>query len=134
MISIRPFVSGLLAGSPFLLTVCASASGVEVDPLAGPANSSASASATAPPAQDPGVEPHGGMLRYPDVSATHIAFVYADDLWLVPREVAPCPSPKRIWLVLKPRPALPSSPASILWPCAVAEVGFQATPGVLPRS
>lgn len=32
------------------------------------------------------VHPHGGMLRYPDVSATHIAFVYADDLWLVPRE------------------------------------------------
>jgi len=26
------------------------------------------------------------MLRNPDVSATHIVFVYADDLWLVPRE------------------------------------------------
>ncbi len=32
------------------------------------------------------VSPHGGMLRYPDVSATHITFLYADDLWLVPRE------------------------------------------------
>ena len=32
------------------------------------------------------VEPHGGMLRYPDVSATHVAFLYANDLWLVPRE------------------------------------------------
>jgi tricorn protease len=31
------------------------------------------------------VEPHGGMLRYPDVSATHIAFLYANDLWLVPK-------------------------------------------------
>ena len=30
--------------------------------------------------------PHAGMLRYPDVGATHIAFRYADDLWLVPRE------------------------------------------------
>jgi tricorn protease len=30
--------------------------------------------------------PHAGMLRYPDVSATHIAFVYANDIWLVPRE------------------------------------------------
>ncbi len=30
--------------------------------------------------------PHAGMLRYPDVSATHIVFVYANDLWLVPRE------------------------------------------------
>jgi tricorn protease len=25
------------------------------------------------------------MLRYPDVSATHIAFVYAGDIWVVPR-------------------------------------------------
>ncbi|MFH1501416.1 MAG: PDZ domain-containing protein [Candidatus Eisenbacteria bacterium] len=32
------------------------------------------------------VEPHAGMLRYPDVSATHIAFRYANDIWLVPRE------------------------------------------------
>src|SRR5512134_2974766 len=30
--------------------------------------------------------PHAGMLRYPDVSATHIVFVYANDLWVVPRE------------------------------------------------
>jgi len=29
--------------------------------------------------------PHPGMLRYPDVSATHIVFVYANDLWLVPK-------------------------------------------------
>jgi tricorn protease len=32
------------------------------------------------------IEPHAGMLRTPDVSATHIAFRYANDLWLVPRE------------------------------------------------
>jgi tricorn protease len=25
------------------------------------------------------------MMRYPDVSSTHIAFVYADDIWVVPR-------------------------------------------------
>jgi len=31
------------------------------------------------------VEPHGGMMRYPDVSATHIVFVYADDIWVAPR-------------------------------------------------
>jgi tricorn protease len=31
------------------------------------------------------VEPHGGMMRYPDVSSTHIVFVYADDIWVVPR-------------------------------------------------
>ena len=30
--------------------------------------------------------PHAGMLRYPDVSATQIVFLYADDLWLAPRE------------------------------------------------
>ncbi len=32
------------------------------------------------------VEPHGGMLRYPDVSETHIAFLYANDLWIVPKD------------------------------------------------
>jgi tricorn protease len=39
---------------------------------------------TAAPAR--AVEPHAGMLRYPDVSETHIAFRYANDIWLVPRE------------------------------------------------
>ncbi len=29
--------------------------------------------------------PHAGMLRYPDVSATHIVFGYANGLWLAPR-------------------------------------------------
>ncbi len=32
------------------------------------------------------VQPHGGMLRYPDIGPTHIVFSYANDLWLVPRE------------------------------------------------
>jgi tricorn protease len=32
------------------------------------------------------VEPHAGMLRYPDVSAAQIVFLYANDLWLVPKE------------------------------------------------
>ncbi|MFH1755471.1 MAG: peptidase S41, partial [Candidatus Latescibacterota bacterium] len=32
------------------------------------------------------VEPHAGMLRYPDISAKHIVFLYANDLWLVPSE------------------------------------------------
>jgi tricorn protease-like protein/C-terminal processing protease CtpA/Prc len=32
------------------------------------------------------VQPHAGMLRYPDVGRTHIAFVYANDIWLVPRD------------------------------------------------
>jgi len=30
--------------------------------------------------------PHAGMLRFPDVSRTHIVFVYANNLWTVPRE------------------------------------------------
>ena len=38
-----------------------------------------------PPVTCAQVQPHGGMMRYPDVSATHIAFVYADDIWVVPR-------------------------------------------------
>lgn len=36
-----------------------------------------------PPAS---VKPHAGMLRFPAVSAHQIAFVYANHLWLVPRE------------------------------------------------
>ncbi len=32
------------------------------------------------------VTPHASMLRYPDVSQTHIVFLYANNLWLVPRE------------------------------------------------
>ena len=32
------------------------------------------------------IQPHGGMLRFPDVSRTHIVFSYANDLWLVPRD------------------------------------------------
>lgn len=31
----------------------------------------------------PTIEPNGGMLRYPDVSKDHIAFIYADDVWIV---------------------------------------------------
>ncbi|TVQ54336.1 MAG: hypothetical protein EA377_05580 [Phycisphaerales bacterium] len=32
------------------------------------------------------ITPDAGMLRYPHVSKTHITFVYANDIWLVPRE------------------------------------------------
>ncbi len=39
-----------------------------------------------PPAQASGAQPDAVMLRYPDVSASEVVFVYADDLWLVPRE------------------------------------------------
>lgn len=35
---------------------------------------------------DQETEPHAGMLRYPDVSQSHIVFSYANDLWLVPKE------------------------------------------------
>ena len=29
--------------------------------------------------------PHAGMLRYPDISKTHIVFSYANDMWIVPK-------------------------------------------------
>jgi len=32
------------------------------------------------------VNPNAGMMRFPDVSANHIVFRYANDLWLAPRE------------------------------------------------
>lgn len=41
-------------------------------------------------------QPAAGMLRYPDVSASHVVFSYANDLWLVPRsggEARPLASP-----------------------------------------
>lgn len=31
------------------------------------------------------IAPHAGMMRFPDVSADSIVFLYADDLWSVPR-------------------------------------------------
>ena len=31
------------------------------------------------------VEPHAGMLRYPDISDEHIVFRYANDIWVAPR-------------------------------------------------
>jgi len=31
-------------------------------------------------------QPNAAMLRYPDVSAKHIVFGYADDLWVVPKD------------------------------------------------
>ncbi len=46
---------------------------------------SAIPSVTVATTADDSHRPHGGMLRYPDVSATHIVFVYANDLWLVAR-------------------------------------------------
>ncbi|MEP0848459.1 MAG: PD40 domain-containing protein [Phycisphaerae bacterium] len=42
-----------------------------------------SVTASAAPADD--TRPHAGMMLYPDVSATHIVFCYANDLWVVPR-------------------------------------------------
>ncbi|MDX2016031.1 MAG: PDZ domain-containing protein [Planctomycetota bacterium] len=42
------------------------------------------ASALAQPKAD--VTPQGGMLRFPDISATHITFVYANDVWIAPRD------------------------------------------------
>jgi tricorn protease-like protein/C-terminal processing protease CtpA/Prc len=29
--------------------------------------------------------PHAGMLRYPDISQSHIVFSYANDMWIVPK-------------------------------------------------
>jgi tricorn protease len=42
--------------------------------------------AAAPAAVPQDSPPPAGMLRFPDVSATHVVFGYANDLWLVPRD------------------------------------------------
>lgn len=46
----------------------------------------ASAALTALPALAEETIPHAGMIRYPDISATEIVFVYANDLWIVSRD------------------------------------------------
>ncbi|MBN2447670.1 MAG: PD40 domain-containing protein [Phycisphaerae bacterium] len=53
------------------------AHGVYLAALVGAGLSSAAAEDTTP---------HARMLRYPDISATHVVFSYANDLWLAPRE------------------------------------------------
>jgi tricorn protease len=49
----------------------------------------AAAAIVVPTAARADVEPHAGMLRYPDVGRTHIVFIYAGDIWLVPRAGGP---------------------------------------------
>jgi tricorn protease len=53
--------------------------------LVGMAISASTSAATRGPAGG-AFRPHGGMMRYPAISATHIAFVYGNDIWVVPRE------------------------------------------------
>jgi len=80
---------------PFLTLACTSAPAPSSPTLAHPS--------PAAPAQAAGsIQPHGGMLRFPDVSATQIVFVYADDLWVVPREggvASPLASPPGVELL-----------------------------------
>ncbi len=73
-----PKSSGVLLLSSCLLACAAAPAPMPAAPVAGQSPAPAPAAA--------GVQPHGGMLRFPDVSATQIVFVYADDLWVVPRE------------------------------------------------
>lgn len=77
----RPQPATALALSSICLFSCAASAPADASSAPQPARAAA-----AQPAAQAGVQPHGGMLRYPDVSATQIVFVYADDLWLVPRE------------------------------------------------
>ena len=53
--------------------------------VAGAGLSGVRAEETSPKA-DAALTPHPSMLRYPDVSRDRIVFLYANDLWLVPRE------------------------------------------------
>ncbi|MBK7641799.1 MAG: PDZ domain-containing protein [Planctomycetes bacterium] len=74
----QPMKTGML-----LLTTCVLACATA--PSATTPAAAVHAAQLASPAAAAFVQPHGGMLRYPAVSATQIVFVYADDLWLVPR-------------------------------------------------
>ncbi len=63
------------------LFLCASAASAAA-PSAKSGIEASSYTAAALPAQS---SPHAGMTRHPAVSATHIVFSFADDLWTVPR-------------------------------------------------
>jgi len=88
MSTCRLALSGLSLLVSFPLSACASSEPAAPSSPPSARSASPSSPSSTARAQDAssGVRPHGGMLRFPDVSATHIAFVYADDLWLVPRE------------------------------------------------
>jgi len=75
---------GLSLASTSLLGALALASAAAAAPALVAADPLSDADADVAAAAD--TTPDAGMLRYPDISATHIAFVYADDLWMVPRE------------------------------------------------
>ncbi len=64
----------------FSSTACAQ------EKAAGPAPSSQRSSVTGQSGDSSAsaVSPDAAMLRYPDVSGSHIVFVYANDLWMVP--------------------------------------------------
>ncbi|HVZ95215.1 MAG TPA: PDZ domain-containing protein [Phycisphaerales bacterium] len=47
---------------------------------------SCGASALGADAAGGGIKPHAGMLQYPDISASRITFVYANDIWTAPRD------------------------------------------------
>jgi len=61
--------------------LCAAAGVGVVIALAGAAHAAAPAKANGQ-----AIRPDATMLQFPDVSRTHIVFVYGNDLWLVPRE------------------------------------------------
>lgn len=69
---VRPFTN--LVASFIVVSLGASAAcAVQARDPAGPGDATAH-------------RPHAGLLRYPDVSRTHIVFGFANDLWTVPRE------------------------------------------------
>ncbi|MDX9910745.1 MAG: PDZ domain-containing protein [Phycisphaerales bacterium] len=63
---------------------CAASSGTESPSPAGLA-SRAGTPAASPAARKPDANA-AGMMRYPDISSDSIVFLYANDLWIVPRE------------------------------------------------
>src|SRR5262245_5065580 len=87
----HPCIRLALSSLSFLVLACASAepgtaTGATPSALAPAARAASGVPPVAAPIAQDAAAPHAGMLRYPDVSATHVVFVFADDLWLVPRE------------------------------------------------
>ncbi len=62
---------------PLLFLMCPLVAFADPGPVLSPASHTAAGGVA---------DPNAGMMRYPDVSRSHIVFVYAGDIWIVPKE------------------------------------------------
>jgi len=79
---LAPRVLGPLVA--FFVGACSSAPATTLAPQEAGGTNAAEALSSGFFFEDSDTRPHGGMMRYPAISQTQIAFVYGEDLWVVP--------------------------------------------------